>query len=616
MAIPTETRREPPKKSPEFVRAALDLGTNSSESDSSENNFQQKKRKNNRKMRDKIFDEFVALGKEIIESIFHGDSICSLTDSMSKSMVSSAGFEDVDKFAFREQSPSGPPKQRKFSCADTPKEQENWLRKRRNSMVVGALPAPNSLRTSICLAPPTRLEPRQNWRANLENRARKEMRRRLLKTRVLRVYNRLAVHWSLREIRWWNEQLEPELRSLLSTTPNKLRVLFRIFFETFDEVFPKTGAKAAEVLRVFARLVSDCADHGIYELLLVRVQKVYHFLTAPVKNQLQKMLRSEIKASKKQKDKRARLDSLLTPMFQRGKNSKKKLKFVLELSKKADQLSVADLASRFPVMTSGGTADEKRFFKALNAKWTRNMDQVQRRKDRFLEAVRGCHEQPKASRGILVLNPPKSAHKAPAPGFPSQCERSSDLSIPNLNSSLVSIERTGPKIEFRSQESKFRNLPEYELLAKRSRLDSYVSHEASQDKGKGQMNWGKKTIEQQMKRLAQGYNQEGGVEPTSIDSLTKDFDKLGLEAAERHARRGGEKYAGVLQKEVQLCKRKFKIKRVKGALKSTGQGVLLADSNSSFRSRELKFDQECLHQVRPFGKNDLIGAESVSKAPV
>ena len=376
-------------KTSEFGKAKiLNLGSNSSESEDSESETGALKKKNRKKVRDKHFNDFVEFGNEIILKIFFDENISSFNDSVNISQTSSILVEECrDPLDFS--TPQNPQKAfRKLSCVDFRTQNKKAFEKRRGSMVINLENSDElNMRTSSInqLEITQNAQFRVNWRKKLENKNRKDKKKENLKLLIDEVYRRLAVNWSLREIRWWNDQLESHLRKLLSTTPNKLKVIIRIFFETFDEIFPKTGGKAAEVLRVFVRLINDVKDVSVFDNVLVKVQKIYHFMPVLVKNQIQKMLRSEIKIGKKQKEKRAKLDSLVTPMFQKGKNAKKKLKFVFEMSNKADHFSISDLTRRYPLMVSGGAKEEKRFFKALNSKWNREMDNFIKKKNKILE---------------------------------------------------------------------------------------------------------------------------------------------------------------------------------------------------------------------------------------
>lgn len=612
----------------------LNLGTNSSESDNdNEEEVVHNKKKDLKKIRDKYFNEFVDLGREMIKQIFHEDDITSFNDSANFSEISSSLIIEENKQLasdfFSQKMPE--PGIRKMSCVELPNSTQKPFQKRRGSMVINLEQSdqmiPNKSKFSQFVDGAEANCSVGNWREQLEHKNRKDVKRERLKGKIEVIYRRLSLDWSLKEIRWWNEQLGEELRKLYLATPNKLKFVIRIIFEIFDEIFPKTGAKAAEVLRVFSQLVNNTKDINIFDNLLVRVQKCYHFMAPTVKNQLQKMLRNEFKVGKKDKEKRGKLDSLITPMFQRGKNAKKKLKYVNEMSAKADHFSINDLTRRYPVMVSGGQKVEKKFFDALNSKWNREMDKHTQKKNRFIEKANN-DQFAQNSCSIFVLK--SFDHNANNKNkFFQSVETSNSKKINKLDDSVEivqSIEKEKKMINgelINNAENTVNSQTQKtsihkNLLDKRGQLDSNSSINSDNNS----INQGKKKRRRRRKRkrkkiqnlcLSQSIEIPKNQSEFTFDSLTKDFDKLGIDKItdERSSDSNSviiksKKYVKNVEKHIVLSKRTFKIKKVKGAEEFLDQKEILKPLDGSFFPKKLSFQDESILEIKKFKKEEII----------
>lgn len=198
---------------------------------------------------------------------------------------------------------------------------------------------------------------------------------------LLQVYQKLSIKWSKKEIAFWNQILEQQMIQLKSRSPNQFKKLFQTTLKVLEQIFPKTSAKISQVLRPFIRLVNLFPDFYIFELLLIKIQKIYHYAPKPAIKHLKKTIKSEFKIKKKNKKLKQRLFALTTSMHDTGSKAKKNLTLLKEISTKSMKLGLAELTDRYPIMVYAGPKTQ--FFSELTNKWKKAIKKKRKRKNRI-----------------------------------------------------------------------------------------------------------------------------------------------------------------------------------------------------------------------------------------
>ena len=511
-----------------------------------EENFTKSKEDNRRrqKRRDQEFEVFKEFTNSLFEQIFEDSSFFQMNSSISTSIKDSLILENagLENGSFWETPYKKKAPNRKISCVELGSNIPK-IDVRKGSFAIGqqndfAKNVPSHLEFNISIVKETNefknskitdkidLESNDskshfNKSTQRKKNKTKKQKRQELKLMFSKLYIRLAEKWSSKEIRYWNDKLFPQLKSLHQQTANKLKVVVRVIFEVLDQIFPKTGGKIAEVLRIFAKLINSVNDKAIYENLLIRVQKAYHLLPPCINKHVQKMLRLEILGGKKEKDKKfrkkkaARLDNLLTPMYLQGKGCQKKLSLIIEMGQRADQMSLDDLTRRYPLMISQGDKNKKKFFRALNNKWNREMENSLKQRSIFMEKRRkeSTHLDKRKQNRIEIISTNKvrisSANKKQGViesllsetseelnNFPTKRlfivdDPESDLKGSKINNSfdhpdnnkkLDTIVQNRKNAEIESTFESASNIGDIEILAKRSRMGESIELEDSINK--------------------------------------------------------------------------------------------------------------------------------------